>query len=254
MAAQYVDEKGERLIHIITRAKKNYVAYEPIRTGEGQLVKGTRYKLIDLFTKMRDKFVTKKLMIYGEKKEVSFLCLDLLWNKIVDKIRFVLLIDEDKWIILMSTNLNFSPEQIIETYCWRAKIELSFKYLKHLIGGFSYRFWTKAFSIFKRKRGEKEISKLTNKRDLDNVVKNIRAIEAFVNFACIVLGILQILALDIPKEIWDKYVGYLRTKSSNIPSEEVVMSIIKSTYYFNTKEFKGSIILDTISKKRKKHN
>jgi len=48
------------------------------------------------------------------------------------------------------------------------------------------------------------------------------AIEAFVNFGCIATGILQILALNFHETIGCRYLGWLRTVSSTVPSEEVV--------------------------------
>lgn len=73
------------------------------------------------------------------------------------------------------------------------------------------------------------------KVDLNNVgeaqqrriAKTVDAIEAFVNFGCIALGILQILAMNYPQTIWSKYTGWLRTKRSEIPSIETVRLVIQ---------------------------
>lgn len=81
--------------------------------------------------------------IYGQSKTLSFLCLDLLWKPIKGKMRFVLVMDGTERFILMCSNLNLDPLDIIKAYSYRFKMEVSFKVMKHLIGAFCYHFWTK---------------------------------------------------------------------------------------------------------------
>ena len=63
---------------------------------------------------------------------VKLLCLDLLWEPIKGKIRFVLAITSRGPIILMSSDLTLPAVQILELYCQRASIESMFLVLKHL--------------------------------------------------------------------------------------------------------------------------
>jgi len=68
-----------------------------------------------------------------------------------------------------------------------------FLFLKHLIGGFCYHFWTKAFP--KLKRGKKPDLSTLSKPDLEKVDRTVKAIESFINLAGIAMGLLQYLAL-----------------------------------------------------------
>ena len=78
------------------------------------------------------------------------------------------------------------------------------------------------------------------------------AIEGFVNFGCIATGLLQIIALTFDQIIWDRYFGWLRTVTSEIPSEEVVRSVIQEEYFHNFRTFKDSAIYQIIMSKSRK--
>jgi hypothetical protein len=92
-----INSNGERLVHLVTRAKKNAVGYEdpPPKTGKKGRPKkyGNKVKLIKLFEDKVNDFQEATIEIYREKKTVCFLCLDLLWKPIGEKVRFVLVID-----------------------------------------------------------------------------------------------------------------------------------------------------------------
>ena len=49
-----------------------------------------------------------------------------------------------KKIILLSSDLSLTGAEVIEAYGWRFKIEVSFRTIVHLLGGFGYRFWLKS--------------------------------------------------------------------------------------------------------------
>jgi hypothetical protein len=66
--------------------------------------------------------------------------------------------------------------------------------------------------------------------------------EAFVNFGCIATGILQVLARNYHETIWKRYMGWLRTVSSTIPSEEVVQSVIQQEHFHNFSNFRTDAI------------
>ena len=63
------------------------------------------------------------------------------------------------------------------------------------------------------------------------IAETANAIEGFVNLCCISFGILQILALNHPATIWRKYTGWLRTKRTAVPSEEIVRLVIQENFY-----------------------
>gem|GEM_PF-4566896 len=68
----------------------------------------------------------------------------MLWKPIKEKVRFVLVMDGTEKFILTCSNLQWLPEEILQAYSYRFKIEVTFKGLKYLLGSFCYRFWTKA--------------------------------------------------------------------------------------------------------------
>ena len=108
---------GQRLAHMITRAKSNVVAYEdpPPKTGRPGAPRkyGVKLKLKDLFEQRLDSFQKATIKIYGNNRTILFLCCDLLWRPIKDKIRFVLVIDGSATFILMCSDLALSPTDII---------------------------------------------------------------------------------------------------------------------------------------------
>jgi len=140
--------------------------------------------------------------------------------------------------------------EIIKAYSYRFKIEVSFKVLKHVIGAFYYHFWTKVLPKLKKQA----TSDLTDvSKDGQRLIAHAsNAIERFVNFGCIATGIFQILALDCNKLVWKKYRGWLRTITSEIPSEETVRSVIQQNFFHNFRFFKDTLIYAIITAKRSK--
>lgn len=249
------DSTGKRLIHLITRAKCNVVAYEdppPKTGGRGRTRKyGAKLKLYELFVKMRDQFEEATIEIYNTRKTICFLQLDLIWKPIKEKIRFVLVIDGEENFILMCSDLKLSPINIICGYGYRFKIEVTFKVLKHLIGAFSYHFWTFAWS----KNKNCDLSDMLLYPDTYTkmlIKQTLDAIEGFVNFGCIATGILQILSIKFHDTIWSQYRGWLRTISSAIPSEETVKLVVQQEFYFNFRSFKNTATYRIIMPKFRK--
>ncbi len=250
-----LDDQGRRLIHVVTRAKSNVVAYEdpvPNPGGVGRpRIYGIKLRLMDLFESMGDRFEKTTIVLYGQRKEVSFLCLDLIWRPIREKVRFVLVRDGSAKFILMCSDLELPAYDIIRAYSYRFKIEVNFKVLKHLVGAFFYRFWTSAWPRI----GSQNLSDLSSVKDPRSqklIQQATDAIEAFMNFGCIATGIFQILSLNFHETIWDKYRGWLRTVTSSIPSEEVVRSVIQQEYFHNFCTFRNSAIYQIIMSKSRK--
>ena len=129
-----VDLSGQRLVHIVTRAKSNVVAYgdPPDKTGKPGRPRqyGPKLKLIALFEARAEAFEQTAIELYGCCKTVSFLCLDLIWKPVGEKVRFVLVTDGAERFILMCSDLTLSAPDIIRAYSYRFKIEVSFKVLK----------------------------------------------------------------------------------------------------------------------------
>jgi len=254
MARSLMDASGSRrLLHIVTRAKGNIVAYEDKPTAsrsKGRPRKyGPKLKLEQLFTSRSEAFVTLRVNAYGEEKTVSALCLDLLWRPIMEKIRFVLIKDGAQKFILMCSNLSMAPEEIIGIYACRFKIEVTFKMLKHVIGGLCYHFWTRAWKGLGDSALSLEDLHQLASRSKRLIAETMDAIEAFVNIAAISTGLLQILAIEHADRIQKLHRWWLRTYSSEIPSEEMVKNVIQHEYYHNFRSFKHTAIYRIIREK-----
>jgi len=246
------DETGTRLLHLVTRAKSNIVAYEdpPPRTGKRGAPRkyGDKVKLAELFKKRRDRFQEATMEIYKERKKILFLCLDLIRRPIKEKVRFVLVIDGTESFILMSSDVNLPPLDIIKAYSYRFKIEVNFKVLKHLTGAFFYHFWTRVWPDI-ADRNEADLSSCSESRSQNLITQTTNAIEGFVNFGCIATGILQILSLNYHPAIWRRYRGWLRTITSTIPTEETVRSVIQQEFFHNFRIFSDTAIYRIIMSK-----
>ncbi len=172
-----------------------------------------------------------ELTIRGKLETVEYFCIDLLWQPVKDCIRFVLVVDGKDRFILMCSDLDLSPQEIITIYRYRYRsdIEGLFLFLKHLLGGFRYRVWTKVFPELKRNE-KMDVSKLS-KPDLLKIRRTVQAIERHLNLAAIALGLLQHLALTQAAKVWSGYHGWLRTYSSALPSEGVVQNAIRAEFF-----------------------
>ncbi|KKM12597.1 hypothetical protein SY88_02810 [Clostridiales bacterium PH28_bin88] len=247
-----LDATGNRLLHVITRAKKNIVAYQdpPPQTGKRGRppMYGRKLKLIDLFHLRAEDFQQATITTYGQRKTISFLCLDLIWRPIKAKVRFVLVVDGKNRFILMCSDLGLAPLEIIQAYSYRFKIEVTFKMMKHLVGAFCYHFWTVAWPKI-GKRTATDLATVTSDISQRLIALAINAIEGFVHLGCIATGILQILALNNDRMIWKKYRGWLRTYSSEVPSEETVRSVIQENFYHNFHDFHNTAIYQIIMSK-----
>jgi uncharacterized membrane protein len=249
---QAKDAAGLPLVHIVTRAKNNVVAFTeapPKTGGRGRpRTYGLRLKLIELFDSQSQFFEQSPIELYGQMKQVGFLCLDLFWKPVADKVRFVLVTDGPDRFILIGSDLTLSARDMILAYSYRFKIEVSFKVLKHLMGTFFYRFWTHAWPRI-GKATQSDLSGV-NDESRQNLIADVAdAIEAFVNFGCIATGILQMLALNFHETIWSQYMGWMRTVSSTVPSEKVVKSVIQQEYYHNFRTFRTDAIYRIIMSK-----
>ena len=136
--------------------------------------------------------------------------------------------------ILVSSDLSLSPEQIIEVYAHRAKIEDCFRQFKQNLGGFGYHFWTKSLpklDHFAKKGDPGPLSAVSDDHDRRKILNNIHTIEGFVLFACIAMGILQLISLsdDFAETVVKS--RYIRTPSNENPSEASVMYYLRKTFF-----------------------
>jgi hypothetical protein len=247
------DESGSKDITLITRAKANTVAYEEpeaqIKRGRGRPKKyGKKVTFKQVFKEMIDSFETAILTLYGKEETVRYLCMDLIWKPLGRKLRFVLVKTDEKCMILMCSDLSMPAERIIVSYSYRFKIEVSFKMLKHIIGGFCYHFWTASMPKLSRFKTCVDFSKVTEKKDREKIVSTMRAVEVFSFLSCIAMGMLTIISLQYPTKIWGRFTGWLRTRSSETPSIETVRSVLQQELWRNIHKVSRYATLSNILK------
>ncbi|WP_218126167.1 transposase [Natribacillus halophilus] len=226
-------------MHIVTQAKSNAVAYEapPARKGgRGRpRKKGAVIKLKELLQTRASEFETATVTLYGKEETVHYLCLDLLWGKgLYQELRFVLVNHNGKLVILVSTDRTFAATDIIHLYGYRFKIEGTFREMKQAIGGFSYRFWSKAMPKLNRFRKKEEphpLEQVVNEKDKENIRLMIKAVEGFVMCSCIAMGLLQLIAVHYSHRVPNFFFRYLRTPSKDIVSEATAMAYLHRSIF-----------------------
>ncbi|CAK8725085.1 Transposase IS4-like domain-containing protein [Candidatus Electrothrix laxa] len=217
-------------VHIITKAKKNYVGYfqaDPsCYTGMGRPSQyGEHIHLAEVFDHLY-LFQKVSVRIYGHMEEIYIYHLDLLWKSTKGSLRFVFAKTSRGPIVLMCSNLDQDPIAAIELYCLRTRIETMFDMLKNVLHIFQCHFWSKKMPKHSRKPKSNKTQQTPQVENAKTIQACWDATERFVNLGAISLGLLQLIALKFPKEIWSRFEGFLRTRSRYIPSERTVKMVI----------------------------
>ncbi|MCP4878900.1 MAG: hypothetical protein GY896_25890, partial [Gammaproteobacteria bacterium] len=170
-------------------------------------------------------FSTVSCQVYGRVEEVSILALNLIWKPTGGLIRFVFAVTSRGPIVLMCSDLNQDPVVALELYCTRTWIEVMFCHLKHLIGAFQFRFWSKKMPRHSRAPKTNRALTAPAATNLGKVQQCWEAYERFVMLGAIALGLLQLIALRFTASIWQQHRGFLRTRSRTLPSERTVKQV-----------------------------
>jgi hypothetical protein len=232
-------EQGNRLnLTIVTRAKISVVAYTepPAYKGRGRpCKKGEAIKVKELFDVERDNFKKMKIVLYGKEESVRCLSKDLLWGKgLYQLLRFVLVEYENRRAIFVCTNMDFTAEQILRLYGYRFKIEVTFRTLKQLLGGFSYHFWSMSMPRLNRfsKKGEvNPLEQISKPEERAKIQEAFSAIERYVMMNLIATGMLQILALKFSSVLKGNSFSWLRTESKTIPTEASIAGFLRRDFF-----------------------
>ena len=224
--------------HLITRAKSNAVAWFPAtppppgatrRRGRPKKY-GKKIKVASLL-KDADRLQEMASPIYGEQDvTIQFAVADLLWRPVGILIRFVAVIHPRRGVILlMSTDLNLAPTQIVRIYGLRFKIEVSFKQALHVIGAYTYHFWMAAMTPLRRVSGNQYLHRKSQPYR-DAVQRKIAAYHRHIQLGLIAQGLLQILSATVPQRIWRSFGSWIRTIRPGLaPSEQVAAIALRNT-------------------------
>jgi hypothetical protein len=238
-------------LHLITRVRISTVAYAEFcrlkKTGAGRPRRwGTAVKLRELFAPIGE-CSQAVVWLYGQTTTVYYQCFTLYWDSADTPVLFVLTqLVNGKQIILLSTNLTLSPQQIIEAYGWRFKIEVTFRTLVMLLGGFCYRFWLKSMTSTPRWPTNLPLAN-HDETFQRQILGKVEAFERFVNLNAIALGLLQVLALEFPQTIWSHFPRWFRSLPNHgFPSEQIVRLSLQHLQPTNLINSSGGLLLSKL--------
>lgn len=221
--------------HLVTRVKNNSVAYFPASVPEFR--KRGRPKeygeKIALKTLFDDSAAMEAITspVYGERGvRIRVRSLDLLWRPVGVVVRFVAVSHPTRGkCLLMSTDLELEPVDIIRLYGYRFKIEVAFKQSLHVVGAFLYHFWMAPMKPLPRKSGNQYLHR-TSAKYREAVRRKMAAYHRFMQIGLISQGIMLALSTTMPNLVWRHFGSWLRTRRPGIcPSERVVAMALRNT-------------------------
>ncbi len=145
-------------------------------------------------------------------------------------LRFALVKYGNTQSILVSTCLELTPEAIIRLYSCRFRIEGSSANSSSRLAVLAIIFGLAPCqnSTISGKRSSDPLDKIYN----DELRAAVRAVEGFVMFSCIAMGLLQMIALQYSDTLELQSFRYLRTQSSFIASEGTTMCFLRRFFSF----------------------
>ena len=258
LAAAALRGEDSPVIHILTRAKSNIVAYLPAppkapHTRGKQAIYGGKLKLYHLFEHWADRFTSTTAPVYGQPVTVRHLTMDLLWKPVKGYLRFFWFETPRGRLLLITSDRNLHPLDALDAYCRRATIETLFNTLKNVLGGMAYHFWSKHLERASR-RPKKNHTAKQRSSNRSATLQALAAIEKHVNLHLLVLGGLQLLAMRFPQEVIDAARCWMRTAPKDIPSEFTVKTALTNLIRNNNSGFTKSAIMRVIRDKRENPN
>lgn len=227
-AAKVLKPFRVRGLHLISRVRISTVAHAAFSPLPGKRGRGRPRKWgseIALKQRFEPLSACQKTVVwlYGQQTPVYYQCFHLFWDSPDAEVLFVLTqLPDGKRMILLSSDVKLSAEQVIEAYGKRFKIEVCFRTFVLLLGGFAYQFWLKLLAKtphFPPNLCLQDYDRLEQRQ----IEQKVEAFERFVNLNAIVLGVLQLLALEFPQTVWSNFPRWFRTLPEHgYPTEQIV--------------------------------
>ncbi len=243
-------------LHILTRSKKNVVAYRqpppprPSRPRRGRpRIYGQKLKLMTLFDARPHDFLSAKALVYQQPETVRYLVLDLIWKPAKGLVRFILIETPRGRLILMSSDLTLSALQALSLYTARVRIESLFASVKNLLGGLAYHFWSKYLAPVSRRPSRGTHPAPVSTRP-DRTANTLAAIEKFMALHLIVLGTLQLLAATCADAVREHAQCWLRTPSGSVPSDFVSRMALANLLHANIRGLGKNPVIESIRRKQ----
>jgi hypothetical protein len=246
------ESKGR--LHILTRAKKNVVAYEQpprprIRRRGRKRVYGRKLKLMKLFDTRAHDFLCTKALVYQQRETVRYMVLDLIWKPVKGIVRFIFIETSHGRMILMSSDLTLGALQALSLYTARVRIESLFASLKNLLGGLAYHFWSKYLApVPRRPRRGTQPPPVSSRPD--RTANTLAAIEKFMALHLIVLGALQLIAATFSNAVREHARCWLRTPSGPVPSDFVSRMALANLLQANIRVLRNNPVIAIIRHKQ----
>lgn len=241
-------------LHILTRAKKNVVAYRlpphPRHHRKGRRrVYGRKLKLMKLFDTRPDDFLSAEAVVYQKKETVRYLVLDLIWKPVEGLVRFILIETSRGRLILMSSDLTLEPLLALSLYTARVRIESLFASVKNLLGGMAYHFWSKYLAPVSRRPKHGSQQAPVSSRP-ERTANTLAAIEKFMALHLIVLGTLQLLAASFADAVRLHANCWLRTPSGTVPSDFISRTALANLLQTNIRTIGKNPVIEFIRRKQ----
>ena len=250
----------EQGIHLISRVRISTVAHaafsrRPGKHGPGRHRQwGSAIKLRELFAPI-ETCNQASVWLYGQSMRVYYQCFEFFWDSPDEPVLFVLTqLPSGKQIILLSSDRSLTGAEVIEAYGWRFKIEVSFRTIVPLLGGFGYRFWLKSMeraSTWPQNLRLKDYPETIQTQ----ISAKLEAFERFINLNALALGLLQVLALEMPQTIWKHFPLWFRSLPKHgYPSERIVRLALQNQLAVNLSQSRPALLLDKLLRAKIGHS